>query len=106
MSAHTTNEINKIKKQIEIEHNHKVILIKILKADKNEKNKINSNIYCINKVNEVVWVVSAPPGSQEEDPFTYITRLEDGFIWAKRFFGKEYKINPSTGVAVLLGWNK
>ena len=65
----------------------------------------NSNIYCLDDENNIVWQVSSPNPRMGRDSFVDIG-FENGVLRANRFFGGEYVIDVSTGVAEESGWHK
>lgn len=65
----------------------------------------NSNVYCVDEGNRIVWQISSPSPKISRDSFVDIG-LENGILRANRFFGGEYVVNMLTGVAEETGWHK
>ena len=63
------------------------------------------NIYCVDSTGNQVWRVDAPVSRLADDVFVSLT-MKNGRLLASRFFGSEFEIEATTGVAKEVGWQK
>jgi hypothetical protein len=66
----------------------------------------NSNIYCLSQEGGILWQIQAGEGVYERDSFISVSRMPDGSLAARRFFGNTYAIDQATGIAQTTGWSK
>lgn len=65
----------------------------------------NANIYRIDAELNIIWQVSAGEPKFESDAFIYLQR-KGRVLRAQMFGGFIYRIDPKTGIAKCIGWEK
>jgi len=88
-----------------LDSNRKIVLIDTSEMMDIDDSTNNANIYCIDEKDNIIWKVDSDKGIMDQDSFVYIEKTENG-LYAKRFQGTEYMIEPETGKSVITGWTK
>lgn len=91
--------------RIPVEQSRHIVLIDVAGRKDISPEESNSNIYCINERGEVIWQIKAPPPKMGRDSFVSLQHTSEG-LRADRFFGAEFIVDVSTGVASEVGWHK
>lgn len=100
-----TKKLGSIYQSIKMPNGHRVVLIEAPTDNSWPKIDCFLNIYCLDATDEIVWQISAPNPRMDTDSFVDL-RLENGALKATRFFGSDFEIDPQSGVAKEVGWNK
>ncbi len=100
------NQLNLISVSLPLPNGLKVVLLDIGGRRDISLVEHNSNIYCIDGLGDVRWQIQAGATIQERDSFVSISASEDGLLYADRFFGNEFIVNPENGLATHVGWHK
>lgn len=98
---------NIIEKKIKIENEKWIILLDTLGKKEFTQDEMAMNLFCINSNYEIIWRVCVPkyPNDPHKGGFTSFS-IKNSAIFAKTFFGFEYKIDKNTGFATCVGWDK
>ena len=105
-------QIFKIKQVVNLDSVRSIVRIDVShKQDGWSVEESNFNVYCVDQAYNIIWQVKelkSKPASLfgEADPFYYLGKDSKGEIFADRFSGFEYKINPDTGEAIRVGFHK
>ena len=102
------NQVLKIDYKIDLSNDRSVVMIDVMGDKSISSFEKISNVYCIDKKNNIIWQVKEI-GTKvpfDDDGFVYLKKNEIGEIIADRFSGFIYKINPETGEATQIGFEK
>jgi hypothetical protein len=104
----TIDQISKIDKTINIKNNNMIVMIDESGNKSISPEERSSNIYCINQDNEIIWKIKElkTKRTMDDDMFVYLKEFPKDTIYAVRFSGFEYNINPETGEATRIGFRK
>jgi len=100
----TQNQIDSIDETISLDSGKKIIRLDYSGEDSLSKEEHNFNVFCIDDDNNVIWRIESD-SPEKRDSFVSID-LEGDKLTADRFFGGEYKVEVSTGIAEKVGWHK
>lgn len=99
------NATDQIIVNVSIGQSKQVVLVDVAGRKDISPEESNANIYCIDDHGAVIWQITATPPKMERDSFVSLWRTDHG-LRADRFFGAEFIIDASTGVATEVGWHK
>jgi hypothetical protein len=104
----TDQQLANIKNSMKLANGNRIILLTISRKDNLPAEEVSSNIYRIDDNDEIIWQVKEIETKRpyDEDRFVFIRQSSEGEITAGRFSGFEYKIDPETGEAIQVGFNK
>jgi len=99
------NATDQIIANVSIGQSKQVVLVDVAGRKDIPSEESNANVYCIDNRGTVIWQISAPPPKIERDSFVSLRQTDLG-LCADRFFGAEFTIDVSSGVATEVGWHK
>lgn len=97
--------LDQIAAEIRIDESTRVVLLDVAGRKDIPVAESNANIYCIDDQGAVIWQISGPSPKMERDSFVSLRQTDEG-LRADRFFGAEFVVDSSTGVATEVGWHK
>jgi ribonuclease HII len=106
MKKLTQKQQDKIYKKIFFKNGLYVVLIDVSEDIDLSKTENNSNVYLVDNNYKIIWQISADDTTFDKDMFTSIELIDREVLVAKRFSGFKYKIDPQTGKAEQIGWDK
>lgn len=87
-------------------NSNKIVLLDVLGIKNLSLDELNNNICCIDSEFNIIWTIDPEKTKFEIDSFTSLKKTEDGKIYARKFSGFEYVVDPKTGHATIFSWNK
>lgn len=99
------NTADQIIANVPIGQSKQVVLVDVSGRKDISPDESNANVYCIDSQGAVIWQITAAPPKMERDSFVSLRQTDKG-LRADRFFGAEFTIDASTGVATEVGWHK
>jgi hypothetical protein len=99
------NTADQIIAHVTVDQSTQVVLVDVAGRKDISQEESNANVYCIDAHGTVIWQINAPPPKMERDSFVSLRQTDKG-LRADRFFGAEFMIDVSTGVATEVGWHK
>jgi hypothetical protein len=98
-------KLNYLAREIALPDARRIVLLEAPTDGSWPKEECQSNIYCLDRADNVLWQVKAPKPKFDTDSFVSIA-LEGDKLTASRFFGSEFEIDLVTGLANEVGWHK
>jgi YD repeat-containing protein len=89
---------------VTLANGHQVLLLEV-PVSTNQSPESKLNVYCLSASGNQIWQIAAVPSRMADDVFVSL-KIKDGRLFASRFFGSEFEINPVDGAATEIGWNK
>lgn len=106
MKKLSKNQSKLIVIKLDIEQNKHIVLVDTTVSKNILSEECNANIYCIDNDDNILWQVKDTKGMFDHDSFVYLEVAYDNKLIAKRFFGKKYLIDITSGEAEEIGWEK
>lgn len=106
MTRLSKDQLATISDVVALSNGHKVVLIEVAGRKDLPPSEHNRNIYCIDGSGNVIWQIRADGEIYERDSFVSLSGSEGGSLRADRFFGSEFILDPTSGVATRVGWHK
>ena len=101
----TQSQINSVDETIELDFGKKIVRLDYSGTNNLSEVEHNSNVFCIDEDYNIIWMVLSEDVLVKRDSFVSI-EFEEGKLTADRFFGGEYQVDVSTGMARKIGWHK
>ena len=101
----TNEQLAMVDTRVELPDGNFVVLLDVAGRNDMVVQEHSENVFCVRQDNEVIWKVSPSVSPHGKDSFVSIELTKEG-IRADRFFGGEFLIDISTGVAREVGWHK
>lgn len=99
------DKLTHLSREIALAGGRRIVLLEAPTDGSWPQSECQSNIYCLDASGQVVWQVKAPASKFDTDSFVSID-LKGEKLTASRFFGTEFEIDLTTGVAEEVGWHK